>query len=167
MIFINRLSKISKNTEEELDRDRVNLRQLALQLGNYIAANKWIFDLNDKATPLQLFNFCKSFCNVLHFNSSITKRRTELVELIRQNVFTNIGRSFNPQSFDDAVTSMINTQYNHYDIAANLKIIDNFIEIIYKDSFELLGKKTSIHPLKKSGSGDFAPKISSNSRWKF
>ena len=153
--FQQSLIQIGQTTNEELDLDRSNLRRITLQLGNFIAINNWIFEIGPEATPFQLFTFCKSFANVLYFHFNALLRRTELVELIRQNVEAFItGRAFSPQAFKDAMHQMVAATYQHDNLCENIETIDQFIAIVYQDGFALLGQKTKIHPLGKSADLD-------------
>lgn len=154
--FLISLIQIAKITQRKLEPEIINLRALSLQLGNYIAANKWIFELGEKATPLQLFNFCKSFALVLHFNFYSFDLRTPLLQLIKKNVEARIGRGseFTQQAFKNVVEDLQNSQYDHYHLLECLDTIDNFIKVVYTHSFELLGKNDRITPLSKNDGFD-------------
>ena len=168
--FLVSLIQIAKITERKLEHEIIDLRSLSLQLGNYIATNKWIFDLGEKATPLQLFNFCKSFAVVLDFHFSTLNQQTPLLRLIKKNVEARIGRGseFTPQAFKNVIEDLTNSQYNHYRLVGLLDTIDHFIKVIYTHSFELLGKNDKIFTIKEGmefNPDESTPKSKNGGSW--
>ena len=128
--------------------------------------NKYQLELRNKLSPFQLFNLCKGFANVLHFNLYSLGRRTELVELIRQNVESYVGRKFHPQSLRDTISEMVSLKYNHFEILETFKIIDQFFEIVFTNMFDLLRQNTKIHPLGKNSGINTGQNKSNNSFFK-
>lgn len=145
--FYKSLQEVSRLTENVVDTEQASLNSMSKSMGNFLAANKWIFELGAKATTYQLFQFCKSFATVVQFNLDASNRSTQLLGLIRQNVsaFVGAGSEFEIQSFRNVVQDLVDTPYSHYQIKEWLDKIDNFIKVVYRNSFQLLGSKKEIN----------------------
>lgn len=142
--FYTTLKDLGQKTDVEFDKDLTNLRSIVLSMGLGIANERDIFDLDENVSTFQLFSFFKKLANNLDFQYQVIHRRSELIGLINKHVSSYLGRSFTPQSFRDAIDGLVNSSYNHLDIAENLQAIDIFLDVIYLSAFDLLNNNNRI-----------------------
>lgn len=130
-ILLEVLPRIVRQTDSFQEKSMIELREMAIQLGNYLAAQRHRFERKGRlGNPFEVVEVWASFAQQFSFLLHCLADRPGFNDLLHRNTRDVNGAFFTPQSLENSIQELACLQYDHNQIKRAIAATDHFLQLI-------------------------------------